>query len=686
MAPWMARAVCSLVLVAAVAASVAFHQASLNTRVTIAVVAGLLLRLLQCFLGPMRRCSRHWLVQRSAMAAYYLPTRAIVTYIAGALVWKSSDSNIYHVGSCIFLIVTASRGTVEMAAYARSDSPPLRWQHFTPMLTICPLLWWLRGTYRLAVFNIFAYIYIVFTMPLIQPAGDRMKKDGEMIQIKGILQQRSDDMRGYRDTCLSYSYCRTLTRLYFGISSTEEGDPYELAKLLPTEYDKVFNIVEVQLAFLHDYYFTNYHSMLSSPPGMLSAAQEVWTVLQDILAYMAVPCLHWLFGGRLFTGWLFGGLTFGAQDLAVLAVEMCIIVLVDWLQRRPILPMYWRTIFNALKKYPEDTGLVYSPTVLEWFVGKTLNCLTPPYWQNKIGQYSLLEDYDRRDHMNTCVSLFKKHMLSYVSYSFIKHHPGEEEPVSLPRSVKRILADELDRVIREDGGQLTRGTKTLERNNVRTEFPWFQDAQNHTDAILMWHIATWYCNIFEKGKNSDHREAATALSGYCAYLVAFLPEILPGKSKNTMRVLQSVLGQARRSMSPEEVERTRPQQVLHKAKDLLGLTRMLKEEKERVIQGCEISGDSLTTFQKGVKLGKLLTDQLRVELRWKVMAEFWAGTILYIAPSDSKENVDVHVDQLAQGGEFLTHLWAWLSIVGIQKQAREEQIGLQREVDALEIA
>ena len=76
--------------------------------------------------------------------------------------------------------------------------------------------------------------------------------------------------------------------------------------------------------------------------------------------------------------------------------------------------------------------------------------------------------------------------------------------------------------------------------------------------------------------------------------MAFLPEILPGKSKNTMRVLQSVLRQARRSMSPEEEdERSGLQQVLHKAKDLLGRTRMTKEEKERAIQGCEISGHSL---------------------------------------------------------------------------------------------
>ena len=73
MAPWMAWAVYSLALVASVVASVAFHEASLTARVIIAVVAGLILRLLQCFLGPMRRCSAHWFIQRSAMAAYYLP-------------------------------------------------------------------------------------------------------------------------------------------------------------------------------------------------------------------------------------------------------------------------------------------------------------------------------------------------------------------------------------------------------------------------------------------------------------------------------------------------------------------------------------------------------------------------------------------------------------------------------------
>jgi hypothetical protein len=77
--------------------------------------------------------------------------------------------------------------------------------------------------------------------------------------------------------------------------------------------------------------------------------------------------------------------------------------------------------------------------------------------------------------------------------------------------------------------------------------------------------------------------------------------------------------------------------------------------------------DVETTFCKGVKLARELETQLLDPcLRWKLMAEFWAETMLYIAPSD---NAEAHIEHLAQGGEFVTHLWALLSNAGILKRA-----------------
>ncbi|RLM58460.1 uncharacterized protein C2845_PM18G07500 [Panicum miliaceum] len=142
-------------------------------------------------------------------------------------------------------------------------------------------------------------------------------------------------------------------------------------------------------------------------------------------------------------------------------------------------------------------------------------------------------------------------------------------------------------------------------------------------------------------------------------------------------VLQQVLQETETKMSTEE-DRTRLQQLLQKAKGLLGITRLSMAEKLRKIQGIRPSQDdtSLTTFEKGIKLGqKLMQGNSNATMsdvmdRWKVMADFWAETILYVAPSD---RAAAHIEQLVKGGEFVTHLWALLANAGILKRTTTEE-------------
>ncbi|WVZ79798.1 hypothetical protein U9M48_027334, partial [Paspalum notatum var. saurae] len=62
---------------------------------------------------------------------------------------------------------------------------------------------------------------------------------------------------------------------------------------------------------------------------------------------------------------------------------------------------------------------------------------------------------------------------------------------------------------------------------------------------------------------------------------------------------------------------------------------------------------------KGTEFGMKLES---MENQWKVLADFWAELLLYIAPSD---NVANHIEHLAKGGEFVTHVWALLMHAGI---------------------
>lgn len=74
-------------------------------------------------------------------------------------------------------------------------------------------------------------------------------------------------------------------------------------------------------------------------------------------------------------------------------------------------------------------------------------------------------------------------------------------------------------------------------------------------------------------------------------------------------------------------------------------------------------------IKRGAVLGKQLIDETENwEQLWKVLSEFWAEMMLFVAPSD---DVTAHPENLATGGEFVTHLWALLTNAGILKRSEQ---------------
>jgi len=71
---------------------------------------------------------------------------------------------------------------------------------------------------------------------------------------------------------------------------------------------------------------------------------------------------------------------------------------------------------------------------------------------------------------------------------------------------------------------------------------------------------------------------------------------------------------------------------------------------------------------QGVELmSNLLTSKLPNEAeRWGLLAQLWVKFLLSnVAPSN---NVTAHVKMLASGGEFITHLWAFMTQGGFARQ------------------
>ncbi|RCV19935.1 hypothetical protein SETIT_4G016200v2 [Setaria italica] len=242
-------------------------------------------------------------------------------------------------------------------------------------------------------------------------------------------------------------------------------------------------------------------------------------------------------------------------------------------------------------------------------------------WQRALGQHSLLLNFDYHP----------RNVLSLLSLGLVD---PTREGQKAGETIK--LTDELiERVLsrfKKSKGQLQDGQSALAKNQLGSQFSWACTLSTHIHKILVWHVGT---TIAMDGHpvppTGDHRVAKT-LSDYCAYLVAFVPDMLPGHGYDTQRIFDAVVVEARESISGCD---------------------SLSSRCEKLVMAVLPSNSSCTILELGGRLGRELRGVVPEEQRWKVLADFWAEFILFLAPSS---NVEIHTEMLAAGGEFMTHL------------------------------
>uniref|UniRef100_A0A0A9BZE0 DUF4220 domain-containing protein n=1 Tax=Arundo donax TaxID=35708 RepID=A0A0A9BZE0_ARUDO len=303
------------------------------------------------------------------------------------------------------------------------------------------------------------------------------------------------------------------------------------------------------------------------------------------------------------------------------------------------------------------------PCVFYMFYNKLPRILG--YWQNKIGQHSLLKDLHGRSLISDITGSLSGRFFGFFEYHSIisrgLSHPGVKGPdhIQLTRDVKLAVT----RTLKASDGQLSNGAFSLQRN-AQCRLLWACHQENHASALLIWHIATEYCELAQScgghvhGRSVSNRTIAGTLSNYCAYLMAFAPELLPDHQLGTRKLFDK---------------------VRHDALNMLSNDRTLHAKYRRMRTFKEKPSDE-RIFIKGIRLGKQLKE-IRYDTRWKILADFWTEMILYIAPSD---NAKAHIERLANGGEFLTHLWALLFHAGIVERD-ELSHGIESAHNSLEV-
>ncbi|XP_044342940.1 uncharacterized protein [Triticum aestivum] len=463
----------------------------------------------------------------------------------------------------------------------------------------------------------------------------------------GVLSSsNSPHIRRLKDLCLSFALFHLVVRRYFGYSCPEskldKSRALVLDGLLQTEqdYERAFQVIEAELAFLYDFFFTKYAAIMYGSKKYYCATSFAITVVCIGVGTWAISVSNKQVS-------ILDDLLVETStcDVVVTVAALVALSLFELLQICSYFASDWSKV-SLVCTYATNPSWQKNDRIK-----KVLLLLGRPhrwlhYWRNTIGQYSVLDS-------------FSSSSWDRLKQRFQSRKTGN--PVELQMEVKKAVA----RVIKNSiNGHLSNGASALMRHGMSDELCWAcqtDDEFTLTHSILVWHVATGYCEIETiAGPNENdmhpNRGVATSLSKYVAYLVACAPTLLPGRLIVSECTLDELEAQAKKTLQGL----VSPRERYEKLRELYNVVDEVPSSVADATAATEATSAHL--LSKGVRLGKLLESMENHMIRWELLADFWAEMLVYIAPSD---NVAGHIELLAEGGEFVTHIWVLLMHAGI---------------------
>ncbi|CAL4908989.1 unnamed protein product [Urochloa decumbens] len=449
-----------------------------------------------------------------------------------------------------------------------------------------------------------------------------------------------------KDFCLAFALFKLLKRRFYGYVPAEAGSDKARGLVLTglihagaTGPDAAFRVVEAELAFLYDFFYTRNIVLVGAKTyifiAVAVAGLTMWTAFFGTLG----PGYH-----RPHVG---------VRDLDR-SVTMLVVVITAGLEVFQAVVGFssnWRYVKTVYRCVRDERPWAKRRRSHLWWK----ESITPPetkYWEDKVGQYVLLKRFHHHPW----------NILSWLTLYLVEprrqgQKRGRRKP--LPPEVKRAVLLKL----KHSHCQLSNGAVTLRKYHLLPRLSWACRLPKLTDQILAWHVATTACEWdYDGGRpagratagDEHHRLVATKLSNYCAYLVAFVPEMLPDPSVNAEQIFDSAVQQARDHLDGCRT----PGSVLHR----LGVIEAAEMPCVQESGAYERAASATVIERAAVLWGQLRAAVPAYARRWEVLAEFWTEFLLFLAPSD---NVDIHAEMLGAGGEFMTQLWALLSHAGV---------------------
>uniref|UniRef100_A0A0E0MCX4 DUF4220 domain-containing protein n=1 Tax=Oryza punctata TaxID=4537 RepID=A0A0E0MCX4_ORYPU len=451
------------------------------------------------------------------------------------------------------------------------------------------------------------------------------------------------------------------------------------------EAERTFRILELELAFVRDYFYTLYPLVF-------------WEGLDSLFLSLLLPAATFAIAF-----WLAVGIRKVYQPPEgnlVLWVDGCNFdIIMTWVFMFCVMfKEIWEIVTYLVSNWTRLLVLCKYVQNQAWFVSERLTKhLVRSFFESEIGEpwHGRIDQYDFLQQITYKPTLWK--LANVISLGKIKGKlDGKKtgEAIKIPQCVKLAILQAIRR-IGLTSRQLPREIPSLRSSTIQFErYEWAcLKLRTCSQVILVWHIVTSLCEIklahdkkidltkpgflcsawsymkkklccfssypYLIGENSGlsgglktNYHIAISLSRYCAYLQVFRSELLPDSFLVPEVLFVETLKHAREQLEDCNLKWCRYNKLMGIA---LQATPSSVDEKLK-----------MNILQQAVTLAKDLIGMKDDEACWKILAEVWADLLVHIAPS---WNAADHKNNLESGGEFITLIWALLWHCGIEKSS-----------------
>ncbi|CAD6221641.1 unnamed protein product [Miscanthus lutarioriparius] len=405
----------------------------------------------------------------------------------------------------------------------------------------------------------------------------------------------TSDGKQLKEVCFSFALFRLMRRRFFGLSCPEsklQKTRDLVLKGLLLDCEAAYRVIEAELAFAHDHFFTGAASgntELGKYNILLGTAKAViypLTILATVKDF-----IHRKSKSYNSTGMVIAAALIMLLLLSLELLQLYLYLSSDWAK----VQLVRRSISG--KDIPFGFSRFYSK--LTRLLG---------YWQSKIGQHALLQDLHGRsgiyDTIGSMSGLFFGENLGHCTVSPRSTDLPRPKYILLSRDVKLAIAWTL----KGSDGNRTNGTFSL-RHNAQHGLLWACQQEYHTSTMLIWNAASSCGREDQDAVSVPNRNIAITLSKYCAYLMAFVPYLLSDDELDTRIIF--------------EVARCDAQNMFPKHMALPELYRMMRT--------CSVQPSDEPILTNGFLLGRQL-EEIGDGMHWKILVDFWTEMMLYIAP------------------------------------------------------